>query len=234
MAYFSENSTDSTWQPDFPAPPYNCTLCPRLHSFLLAQRQKEPTWHNAPVPAFFPALGPLSTRLLIVGLAPGLSGANRTGRAFTGDYAGILLYKTLERFGFSRGAFAAMADDGVSLIETAIVNAVRCVPPQNKPLGDEIKHCRRFLTPLLLKLPRLCAVISLGSVAHNSTLRALEARPSAYPFGHHKVYDIGKLRLFSSYHCSRYNTNTGVLTEAMFHALFKDVRHYLDEISQRH
>lgn len=212
-----------------PEPPQNCGLCPRLHSFLEQWRKKEPLWHNGPVAPFYPISGIHSTRLLVVGLAPGLRGANRTGRPFTGDYAGDLLYSTLKKYGFARGVFEARADDSVELIETAIVNAVRCVPPENKPTGAEINTCRQFFAPLLDHLPNLKAVITLGSIAHQSTVRALGAKVALHPFGHGRVTDIGRLRIFPSYHCSRYNTNTGRLTEAMFHEIFAAARDYLDK-----
>ncbi|ABM45111.1 hypothetical protein X471_00549 [Bartonella bacilliformis str. Heidi Mejia] len=212
-----------------PEPPKNCNLCPRLHDFITDWRIKEPLWHNAPVSPFFPYKGPATTRLLIVGLAPGLRGANRTGRPFTGDYAGQLLYSTLKKFGFAQGVFEERPDDSLKLIDAAIVNSVRCVPPQNKPSSIEINTCRYFFAPLLKNLPKLKAVITLGSIAHLSTIRALNANASAHPFGHGKINNIGKLRIFSSYHCSRYNTNTGRLTDAMFHQVFQKAKTYLDQ-----
>ncbi|ALE04006.1 uracil-DNA glycosylase [Bartonella ancashensis] len=210
-------------------PPSNCNLCPRLHNFIAHWRLKEPHWHNAPVSPFFPYRGAETTRLLIVGLAPGLRGANRTGRPFTGDYAGQLLYSTLKKFSFARGNFEERIDDTLELIDTTIVNSVRCVPPENKPSSTEINTCRSFFSPLFENLPKLQAVITLGNIAHLSTIRALNARATSYPFGHGKTYNIGKLRIFSSYHCSRYNTNTGRLTNAMFHQIFHDARMYLDQ-----
>jgi len=211
------------------APPRDCSLCPRLHDFLLEWRAKEPTWHNAPVVPFLPSRGEEAVRLLIVGLAPGLRGANRTGRPFTGDYAGDLLYATLKKYGLAQGDFMARPDDGLELKQTAIVNAVRCVPPQNKPQGKEINNCRRYLGAFIENLPHLQVIVTLGLVAHQSTLRALKHRVAAYEFGHGCEYQLGKLRLFSSYHCSRYNTNTGRLTEAMFEDVFARVRSYLDQ-----
>lgn len=211
-----------------PEPPQNCGLCPRLHDFREEWRTKEPLWYNGPVKPFLPFDGIDSTRLLIVGLAPGLRGANRTGRPFTGDYAGDLLYSTLKKYGFARGIFEARVDDSLELVDTTIVNAVRCVPPENKPTGAEINQCRQFFAPLLESLPRLKAVVTLGSIAHQSTVRALGAKIAQHPFGHGKVTDIGHLRIFPSYHCSRYNTNTGRLTEMMFHEIFSAVRDYLD------
>lgn len=213
-----------------PEPSHDCGLCPRLHSFIAAWRLTEPSWHNGPVAPFYPLDGADSTRLLIVGLAPGLRGANRTGRPFTGDYAGDLLYSTLKKYGFAKGIFEARPDDSLKLIDTTIVNSVRCVPPENKPIGSEINTCRQFFSPLLTQLPQLRAVVTLGSVAHQSTVRALGQKIALHPFGHGNVSDIGRLRLFPSYHCSRYNTNTGRLTDSMFHEIFAMARNYLDSL----
>jgi uracil-DNA glycosylase len=209
-------------------PDRNCPLCPRLHDFIAEWRAKEPDWFNAPVPTFLPRGGFDEVELLIVGLAPGLRGANRTGRPFTGDYAGDLLYGTLEKFGFSRGTFRARPDDGLELVRTAITNAVRCVPPANKPTGPEIATCRRFFSATIDAMPNLKAMVALGSIAHQTTVRALGGKVSAMPFRHGGRVEIGKLALFSSYHCSRYNTNTGVLTPQMFEDVFRAVRGYLD------
>jgi uracil-DNA glycosylase family 4 len=214
--------------PEPPKPTRNCPLCPRLKAFRDSLRRREPLWFNSPVPAF----GASAARLLIVGLAPGLQGANRTGRPFTGDYAGDLLYDTLERFGFTRGTYRAAPDDGLELVDARIVNAVACVPPENKPLPAEINTCRRFLTPAIAEMPELRAVVTLGRIAHESTVPALGQRRSAMPFAHGATYDVGRIRLFASYHCSRYNTNTGVLTPDMFRAVFKKARAYLDAASQ--
>ncbi len=212
-------------------PSPDCPICTRLHDFIAAWRVKEPGWHNAPVPTFLPMGGINQVQLLVVGLAPGLRGANRTGRPFTGDYAGDLLYSTLNEYGFSRGTFAARPDDGLQLIDAAITNAVRCVPPENKPVGGEISNCRRFLTPTIEQFANLRAIVTLGTIAHQSTIRAF-ARPVAkFPFSHGGQSDIGNVRIFSSYHCSRYNTNTGRLTEPMFKGVFAEVRRYLDEIA---
>lgn len=214
-------------------PSPDCTICPRLHDFLAEWREKQPSWHNAPVSPFLPAGNNDSVRLLIVGLAPGLRGANRTGRPFTGDYAGDLLYRTLGDFGFAQGTFEARPDDSLQLLNTAIVNAVRCVPPENKPTSTEINHCRQFLSPMLTGLTgfkNLRAIVTLGTIAHQSTIRAFGQPVSRHPFGHGKTTDIGTLRIFSSYHCSRYNTNTGVLTETMFRDVFGAVREYLDTL----
>lgn len=186
-----------------------------------------PDWHNAPVPSWYPPEGAVAVRLLIVGLAPGLRGANRTGRPFTGDYAGDLLYSTLSRYGFSKGTFEARPDDGLTLRQTAITNGVRCVPPQNKPVGAEINTCRRFLAATLSSMPRLEAVLSLGKIAHETTVRAFGERLAAHPFAHGARSEVGRITLFSSYHCSRYNTNTGRLTEAMFDSVFGDIAAFL-------
>jgi uracil-DNA glycosylase len=203
-----------------PEPHRDCSLCPRLHAFIADWRIKERAWFNAPVPAFFPPEGLETVHLLIVGLAPGLRGANRTGRPFTGDYAGELLYRMLNRHGFSIGTFDARIDDGLQLHKAAIVNAVRCVPPENKPTGAEIAMCRQFLTPILIGLPNLRAILTLGRIAHDSTLRALGKGLTAAPFAHGAERRIGDLTIISSYHCSRYNTNTGRLTEEMFDGAF--------------
>jgi uracil-DNA glycosylase family 4 len=189
-----------------------------------AQRKLHPDWFNAPVPVF----GTSDSRLLITGLAPGVAGANRTGRPFTGDFAGDLLYRTLIRFGFATGTFRADPHDGLTLEGTMIANAVRCVPPQNKPLPAEIKTCNQFLRARISALPELKAIVALGRIAHDAVLTAHEQRKSSFPFTHGGEHQIGGLRLFDSYHCSRYNTNTGVLTEAMFAQLFARVRAYLD------
>ncbi|HEY6256710.1 MAG TPA: uracil-DNA glycosylase [Xanthobacteraceae bacterium] len=204
-------------------PGRDCALCPRLAGFREDWRRREPDWFNAPVASF----GPRTARLLIVGLAPGLQGANRTGRPFTGDYAGVLLYETLARFGFARGTYAARIDDTLELVDARITNAVRCVPPENKPTGAEITTCRGFLKATLAEMPKLAAVVTLGRIAHDTTAAALAARRSQVPFAHGARHDIGRIRLFDSYHCSRYNTNTGVLTTEMFHGVFAQVRDFL-------
>lgn len=209
-------------------PAYLCPLCPRLHDFVAEWRAKEPDWFNGPVPTFVPPEGDDSVRLLIVGLAPGLRGANRTGRPFTGDFAGDLLYSTLIRFGLARGEFQARADDGLALVGTAITNAVRCVPPQNKPLPAEIATCRRFLAATIARFPNLRTIVTLGAIAHQSTVKALGQRLALMPFTHGGRHDVAGLALLSSYHCSRYNTNTGVLTEAMFTSVFAHARRTLD------
>jgi uracil-DNA glycosylase family 4 len=205
-------------------PSRNCPLCPRLKTFREDWRRRQPSWFNAPVPAF----GPLTARLLIVGLAPGLQGANRTGRPFTGDYAGDLLYATLAQFGFTRGTYRADPDDGLELIDARIANAVSCVPPENKPLPAEIGSCRSFLSAAISEMLNLQAIVTLGRIAHDSTAIALGQRRSAVPFAHGAVHELGTVRLFASYHCSRYNTNTRVLTPDMFRAVFAGVRTHLD------
>jgi uracil-DNA glycosylase family 4 len=209
-------------------PSPDCPLCPRLKGFRDEWRQRQPAWFNAPVPSF----GPVSARLLIVGLAPGLQGANRTGRPFTGDYAGDLLYDTLARYGFSHGAYQAKPDDGLELVDTRIANAVSCVPPGNKPTSTEIATCRIFLKARIEEMRELRAIVALGRIAHGSVLAALGTRPKSAGFGHGACHDIGRLRLFCSYHCSRLNTNTRVLTPEMFQRVFAAVRAYLDDRSQ--
>jgi uracil-DNA glycosylase family 4 len=201
-------------------PARDCPLCPRLAGFREIWRAREPAWHNAPVPNFGAADG----RLLIVGLAPGLRGANRTGRPFTGDYAGELLYATLLKYGFARGEYRADPKDGLTLFDAAIVNSVRCVPPENKPTPQEIRTCRSFLVSTIAARPRLRAMLALGRIAHESVVRALGQRLAAAPFAHGAVHELGGLRLYDSYHCSRYNTNTGVLTAEMFEAVFARIR----------
>lgn len=205
-------------------PGRDCPLCPRLVAFRRKHRALQPDWHNAPVPGF----GPDDARLLVVGLAPGLQGANRTGRPFTGDWAGDLLYETLITFGFARGTYDERPDDGLELIDTRITNAVRCVPPENRPTTEEIHACRPFLAATIAALPRLSAIVTLGRIGHDSTVRALGARPAQVPFSHGAVQTVGPVTIFSSYHCSRYNTNTGVLTPTMFRAVFEAVRRHLD------
>jgi len=202
----------------------DCPRCPRLVEFRHRHRHAEPGWHNAPVASF----GELTARLLIVGLAPGLKGANRTGRPFTGDYAGELLYPTLRKFEFARGAYAARADDGLRLIGCRISNAVRCVPPENKPEPREIASCNAFLAEEIGAMPRLQTILALGAIAHGAVLAALGERKSRYPFKHGAIHTLSTgARLADSYHCSRYNTNTGVLTTEMFEAVFAEIRRRL-------
>ncbi|MDE2378180.1 uracil-DNA glycosylase [Bradyrhizobium sp.] len=205
-------------------PDRDCPLCPRLLEFREGNRLREPSWFNAPVPSF----GDAKARLLIVGLAPGLQGANRTGRPFTGDYAGDLLYATLLEYGFAKGAYQARPDDGLRLVDCRISNAVRCVPPQNKPLPAEINCCRSFLAATLATMPRLRAIVALGRIAHDTVLKTLKLKGSQAPFAHGAVHQAGAIRLYDSYHCSRYNTNTGVLTPQMFRTVFAKVKADLD------
>lgn len=207
-------------------PSLDCACCPRLVMFRNANRSLLPDYWNAPVPSF----GAPSARVLIVGLAPGLHGANRTGRPFTGDYAGDLLYSTLLSFGFATGRYGQSCDDGLQLLDCRISNAVRCVPPENKPLPAETAACRPFLAAEIAAMPRLRAIVALGRIAHDGTLAALGRRRSSQPFAHGAVHPLapGGTVLIDSYHCSRYNTNTGRLTEAMFHEVFDKVRTVLD------
>ena len=202
------------------APDRNCPLCPRLAGFRDEARARHPDWFNSPVPSF----GDPDAELAIVGLAPGMQGANRTGRPFTGDYAGDLLYATLLEYGFAQGVYQARPDDGFKLVNCRIVNAVRCVPPQNKPLPVEIKTCRPFLAADLATMPTVRAIVALGRIAHDSTLKALGLRATAAPFGHGAMHSAGELKLYDSYHCSRYNTNTRVLTPDMFRSVFARVK----------
>jgi uracil-DNA glycosylase len=207
------------------APDRDCPLCPRLAEFREQIRAREPDWHNAPVASF----GDPKAQLLIVGLAPGMQGANRTGRPFTGDYAGDLLYATLLEYGFAKGVYQARPDDSLRLVDCRISNAVRCLPPQNKPLPAEINTCRQFLIATIASMPKLRAIVALGRIAHESTLKALGLRNAAAPFAHGAVHMAGKLKLYDSYHCSRYNTNTRVLTPDMFRNVFAKVRSDLEK-----
>ena len=195
-----------------------CRLCPRLAEFLDEARAKNPDWHNAPVNGY----GPVSAPIMLVGLAPGMRGANRTGRPFTGDFAGDLLFQMLDEFGLSSGTYQARPDDGVELHHIRIVNAVRCVPPQNKPVGAEINTCRQFLTQDIHAMPDLKVMITLGRIGHLSALKALGLREKDYPFSHGGQHQLPSgIQLISSYHCSRYNTQTGRLTTAMFRDVFE-------------
>ena len=207
------------------APGRDCSLCPRLAAFRSEWRAREPAWHNAPVPSF----GPLDARLLIVGLAPGLRGANRTGRPFTGDWAGDLLYDTLARYGFAGGRYDRRPDDGLALDDCRITNAVRCVPPENRPTTAESRACLPFLTAEIGAMERLQIILALGGLAHGMTLAALGLKKSAFAFRHGAAHRIDpRLVLADSYHCSRYNTNTGRLTPEMFRAVFAAIRARLD------
>lgn len=197
--------------PIVPAP--ECELCPRLAAFRARNRKTHPTFHNAPVPSF----GELDARVLVVGLAPGLKGANQTGRPFTGDFAGDLLYAALARHGFARGHYERRADDGFTLVDTRVTNAVRCVPPENRPTTGEIAECRPFLTAEIAAMRGLRVILALGQIAHNATLRALGLIQSRYAFAHAAEHDLPEgPRILDSYHCSRLNQNTGRLTEAQF------------------
>ena len=211
-------------QPLTLVPDRDCPLCPRLVAFREANRAREPLWHNAPVPPF----GDITARLLIVGLAPGMQGANRTGRPFTGDYAGDLLYATLLEYGFAKGSYQARPDDGMKLVDCRIANAVHCVPPQNKPLPAEINTCRQFLAANLATMPNLRAIVALGRIAHDTVLKPLKLKASQAPFSHGAVHQAGPFKLYDSYHCSRYNTNTRVLTPDMFRSVFAKVKADLD------
>jgi uracil-DNA glycosylase len=207
--------------------PHDCPLCPRLVAFRTSNQSSEPSWFNGAVPSF----GDEGARLLIVGLAPGIKGANRTGRPFTGDFAGDLLYETLLAFGFAQGRYGASPDDGLALVDCLISNAVRCVPPQNKPLPAEIAACRPFLAARIAAMPRLAAILALGRIAHDSTLSALAAQKSRYAFAHGARHEVkAGIALFDSFHCSRYNTNTGKLTPPMFRAVFAAIKARLAEV----
>ncbi|MFK7945822.1 MAG: uracil-DNA glycosylase [Paracoccaceae bacterium] len=204
--------------------PADCPLCPRLVDYRMELREREPEWFNNPVASF----GPENARLLVVGLAPGVTGANKTGRPFTGDFAGDLLYATLAKFGFSEGEFAGHAADGLKLVDCMVTNAVRCVPPQNKPVGAEINACRQFLEHRIASMPELTSIVTLGKIAHDSTVRALQGKLALHPFGHGRTSIIRTYAITASYHCSRYNTNTKRLTPEMFEAIFASVRAGLD------
>jgi uracil-DNA glycosylase len=200
-------------------PGRDCPLCPRLVAYRAANRQENPDWFNGPAPSF----GDADAWLLVVGLAPGRTGANRTGRPFTGDWAGDLLYATLDKVGLSSGTYKADPADGLSLHGTMVTNAVRCAPPANKPEPSEIAACQPFLRARIDALPKLTHLVCLGKISHDSVVRTLGGKLSAHPFSHSARHEIGGLTIFDSYHCSRYNTNTGRLTEAMFEAVFSAV-----------
>lgn len=207
-----------------PEPPRDCPLCPRLVEYRTENAAQNPDWFNGAAPSF----GDARARLLVVGLAPGRTGANRTGRPFTGDWAGDLLYPTLAKFEFSTGRFDPDGNDDLALKDAMITNAVRCVPPQNKPIGAETTNCRPFLAARIAELPQLQVMIALGRVAHENVLKALGERVAAHPFAHGAEHALpgpsGPVTMIDSYHCSRYNTNTGRLTEAMFHEVFERAR----------
>jgi len=204
-----------------PEPPKDCPLCPRLVAYREANARTEPTWFNGPAPSF----GPADAKLLVAGLAPGRTGANRTGRPFTGDYAGDLLYATLTKYGFAKGVYRANPADGFTLTGAMVSNAVRCAPPENKPTPAEIATCRPFLEARIAALPKLKVILALGSIAHESVLRAHGLRPTAAKFAHGAEAALlnGRI-LVSSYHCSRYNTQTRRLTTEMFEAVVARVR----------
>ena len=207
-----------------PEAPPKCERCPRLVAYRKENENKEPAWYNGAVPSF----GSAEARFLIVGLAPGRNGANRTGRPFTGDYAGDLLYSTLLAYGFAEGDYQARPDDGLRLIDCMITNAVRCVPPENKPEPAEIATCRPYFASRLDNLPRLRVILALGRIAHEQTLATLAERKARFPFSHGARHELGAGHvLYDSFHCSRYNTNTGRLTTAMFHSVFDAVRNEL-------
>ena len=201
-------------------PNKNCSKCRRLYNFRKKNQSNNPDWFNAPVPTF----GELSSSLLIVGLAPGLQGANKTGRPFTGDYAGDLLYKTINKFNFSKGKYAGTIDDSLKLKDCTITNAVRCVPPQNKPISDEINNCNNFLKKTIEIHKNLKVIIALGLIAHKSIISALNLKQKLYKFKHGNKHKIDNLILIDSYHCSRYNTNTGRLNQEMFEKIFFEAK----------
>ena len=214
-----------------PEPPRDCPLCPRLVAYRRENQAAHPDWFNGPAPSF----GDTDARLLIVGLAPGRTGANRTGRPFTGDGAGVLLYETLIKLGFARGEYRADPNDGLELVDCMITNAVRCAPPGNKPTTAEENTCRPFLTDRIKSLPRLKVIVTLGDVSRRNVLKALGLKASAAPAGHGSEADLGGLRLINSqyrlinsYHCSRLNTNTGRLTPAMFEDVFRRAQALID------
>lgn len=211
--------------PESPAePPRDCPLCPRLVAYRAANRAANPDWFNGPAPSF----GDANARLLIAGLAPGRTGANRTGRPFTGDFAGVLLYETLIRTGFAQGRYEARPDDGLTLVDCMVSNAVRCAPPGNKPETSEEANCRPFLAARIAALPRLKVIVTLGDVARRNVLRALGLKASAGLPGHGSEFQAGPYTVLNSYHCSRLNTNTGRLTPQMFEDVFNRARVLLD------
>jgi uracil-DNA glycosylase family 4 len=207
-----------------PEPPRDCPICPRLVAYREENRAEHPDWFNGPAPSW----GDPNARLLVMGLAPGRRGANRTGRPFTGDYAGELLYRTLIKFGFAEGEYRADPNDGLRLTDCMVSNAVRCAPPGNKPLPVEEASCRPFLKARLDALPNLKAIVCLGDVSRRNVLRALGLSPALAAAGHGVETEAGPYRIFSSYHCSRLNTNTGRLTPEMFEAVFASVRNHFD------
>lgn len=207
-------------------PQKNCSLCPRLVEFRTQNKFKFPSYYNAPVPSF----GNTNAQFLVVGMAPGLNGANQTGRPFTNDYAGDILYPALKEFGLAKGEYKKRADDGFELINTRVTNAVRCVPPQNKVVADETNNCRQFLQSEINSMPNLKVILTLGTVAHNALLSALGYKKSQFTFTHGKKHflDKHKIILFNSYHTSRYNINTGILTDEMFKKVIASIKEELD------
>ena len=203
----------------------SCRACPRLSGFLDDVQGRYPDYYCRPVPPF----GAPDARFLIVVLAPGMHGANRTGRPFTGDHAGILLYQMLHKYGFGSRDHSESASDGLELIDCRITNAVKCLPPDNKPVGAEINTCNEFLANELRQLPGDSVVMALGGIAHRATIKAMGLRQADYKFGHAALHELGDFQVLDSYHCSRYNTNTGRLTEAMFDAIFAQARELLDK-----
>ncbi len=209
-------------------PDYNCNACERLVEFRQKYRDMQPEWHNAPVDSWIDSNGEDNVRLLVIGMAPGLKGANRTGRPFTGDYAGDLLFRTLVKYGLARGTYGANGEDDLELTGCAITNAVRCVPPQNKPIGAEVNNCRPYLVETLERFRNLKVLLTLGKIAHDTTARTLDIRVASVPFGHNQRHIMGKFTTFSSYHCSRYNTNTGRLTVSMFDDVFDNIVEFIN------
>lgn len=203
----------------------NCRECPRLAAFLGDVQERYPDYYCRPVPPF----GTPDARFLVVGLAPGMHGANRSGRPFTGDHAGILLYQMLHKYGFASRAHSEAADDGLELLDCRITNAVKCLPPDNKPVGAEINTCNNFLANELRTLPRDSIVLALGGIAHRAIVKAMGMRQVEFKFAHAALHDLEYFRMLDSYHCSRYNTNTRRLTEEMFDAVFAQARELLDK-----
>ena len=203
----------------------SCRDCPRLADFLDDVKRRHPDYYCGPVPPF----GAPDARFLIVGLAPGMHGANRSGRPFTGDHAGILLYQMLHKYGFASRDHSESADDGLELIDCRITNAVKCLPPDNKPIGAEINTCNAFLANELGSLPQGAVVMALGGIAHRAIVKAMGLRQTDYKFGHAALHDLGSFLVLDSYHCSRYNTNTRRLTEEMFDAIFAQAQELLDK-----
>ena len=215
--------------PPVPDPPHDCPLCPRLVAFRQHWREREPDWHNGPVDTWS-AGSDEDVRLLVIGLAPGLRGANRTARPFTGDYAGDLLYETLLNTGFATGTYDKRPDDGLRLVDCRIANAVRCVPPQNKPTPQEAANCRPFLAATFAEMKRLTAVLALGRIAHEAVLRTYDVPLKSAPFAHGAHHKIGHITLFDSFHCSRYNTQTRRLTPEMFDSVLTSIRAHINAV----